>query len=550
MNALYCLFLLSVTTLSFAQTDTDKHVHSLHLVELMDKNSSPFSLFLPQEYLSPRALERRSNQGISIDILDLPVSIPYIKNVAKFAPVQGISRWLNALAVHTESKEVLKSIEALPFVKSVQPLGKFRKAKKGKMYSKRPEVDSSKHQTNYYGLAEKQIDMLGGKQLHQLGFTGKDIHVGVVDGGFRNAYRMAVFDSLFLEDRILGTKDFVEGDAFVFESSTHGTNVLSIMAAKQPNLMVGTAPNAAYYLFKTEDIRGEFRAEEFYWILALEYADSVGVDVVNSSMGYTRFRDESMSYQYKDLDGKSTLITQGANIASAKGVLIVNAAGNDGHKDWHYLAAPADANQVLTVAAVKPDSSRASFSSWGPTVDGRIKPDVAALGENTAYASMITYDVGYGDGTSYACPVLTGMVAALKQAFPKTSNNQLKEAIFNSAHQSNRPDSSLGYGIPNFFQAYLTLTDSSIFIHKSGLVDHPPKIVNNSIHVYTEASQQAPIELTVYNIFGKQLHQHKEMLEADIINKVSLHNFKVYQQGVYALRIKLWGKTHWIELVH
>jgi hypothetical protein len=549
MNAIYCFLLLLISPITVAQSNTDKHPHNLHLVELIDKSSSPFSLFSPQEYLSHRALERRLNQGVLIDMLDIPVSIPYIKIVEKFAPIQGISKWLNALAVHTESKKTLKEIEALPFVKSVQPLGKFRKAKVGKMYSKRPDIDSSNHQESYYGLAETQITMLGGEKLHQLGFTGKEIHVGIVDGGFRNSYRMSVFDSLFLEQRILGTHDFVDGDDFVYESSTHGTNVLSIMAAKRPHLMVGTAPDAFYYLFKTEDVRGEYKAEEFYWVLALEYADSVGIDVVNSSMGYTRFRDESMSYQYKDLDGKSAFISKAATIASAKGILIVNAAGNDGHKDWHYLAAPADVAEVLTVAAVQRDSSRAAFSSWGPTADGRIKPDLAALGENTAYASIITYDVGYGDGTSYACPVLTGMVAALKQAFPQMPNKALKTAIFKSATQSTQADSSLGHGIPNFFHAYLSLVDSSVFITQLGVVDHPKRVIDNSVHVYVEASKKMPIELTVYNLFGKQLHYHKEELQANIINKVSLFNFQAYNQGVYALKIKTGGKTHWVELV-
>lgn len=550
MNAIYCFLFLIISPIILAQSNTDKHAHNLHLVELTDKSSSAFSVFLPQEYLSPRALERRENQGISIDLLDIPVSLSYLKLVDKLAPVQGKSKWLNAVAVHTESKKVLKEIEALPFVKTVQPLGKFRKAKPGKMYSKRPEIDSSKHQDSYYGLAETQITMLGGEKLHQLGLTGKGVQVAIVDGGFRNIYRMTVFDSLFLQQRILGTQDFVDGDDFVYESSTHGTSVLSIMAAKQAHLMVGTAPDASYYLFKTEDTRGEFRAEEFYWTLALEYADSVGVDLVNSSMGYTQFRDESMSYQYKDLDGKSTLISKVATIASAKGILIVNAAGNTGHKDWHYLAAPADVAEVLTVAAVQQDSSRAEFSSWGPTADGRIKPDVAALGKNAAYASIITYDVGYSDGTSYACPMIAGMVAALKQAFPRAHNTTLKTAIFNSATQTNQADSSLGYGIPNFFQAYLSLVDSSVFINQLGSVDHPQRIVDNSIHVYVEASKKAPIELTVYNLFGKQLHYHKEELQANIINKVSLYNFRNYREGVYVLKIKTNGKTHWVELVH
>ncbi|BDS11260.1 S8 family serine peptidase [Aureispira anguillae] len=551
MNHINCLLLLLFSNLTFAQPQGDKASYSLHLVELVDKKGSLYSVFHPEEYLTAKALDRRLNQGILIDQLDLPISPNYIQKIVQLgAPIQGKSKWLNALAVHTESIKTLNKIKNLPFVKSVQPLGKFRNAKQGKLYSKRPPIDSSNHQANYYGLADRQIDMLKGKALHQLGYTGKGVHVAIVDGGFRNTYRMTVFDSLYLKDKLLGTQDFVDGDDFVYESSVHGTNVLSIMAANRPHLMVGTAPDASYYLFKTEDVRGEYKAEEFNWVVALEHADSLGVDVVNSSMGYNRFRDTAMSYQYHDLDGKTTLITQGANIATAKGIFIVNAAGNQGHKDWHYLAAPADAPNVFTVAAVDEHQKRANFSSWGPTYDGRIKPDVAAQGSNTAYASMIKYDVGYGDGTSYACPVIAGMVASLKQAFPTLNNAIIQQAIRNNSHQATRPDSSLGYGIPNFWDTYLSLSDSSIFIQKTGALNCSKKIIRTAAHVYVETTEQATVlELTLYNLWGQQLHQHHKELPANTINKVSISNFQQYGSGVYALKIKIGDQTQWIELV-
>jgi len=545
------LLLLLSCHQSLGQTKSkDKHQHSLHLVELANKQSSPYSIYRPQEYLTAKALDRRETQGIAIDLMDLPINPVYLQKITDLgAPIQNKSKWLNALAVHTESLETLEKIKKLPFVKSVKPLGKFRKAKVGKMYTKRPEIDSSNHQENYYGLAENQIKMLGGIPLHQLGFTGKGVHVAVVDGGFRNSYRMSVFDSLYLENRLLGTHDFVDGDDFVYESSTHGTSVLSTMASKRPNLIVGTAPDASYYMFKTEDVKGEYKAEEFNWIAAMEYADSIGVDVVNSSMGYNHFRDTSMSYRYAQLDGKTALITQGANAAASRGLLIVNAAGNDGHKDWHYIFAPADSEGILSVAAVDENRKRTNFSSWGPTADGRIKPDIAAQGGNTAYASMIKYDVGYGDGTSYACPVMTGMVASLKQAFPNKTNHDIKTAIRQSAHLSMQPDSSLGHGVPDFFAAYLSLLDSSIFITKEGEVRASKTTINKNVHIYVEAEKKGIIKLEVFDLFGNKLQEHKQPLRTDVFNKISIPNFETYDSGVYALKIKLWGQTYWVELV-
>lgn len=366
MKLLLLFVLLSYTfTLSAQKVDYNHENHSLHWVELTDKDKTPYSVFRPQEYLSPRAIERRQTMGIAINEDDLPINPAYIDTiVALGAPLHARSKWLNSIAVYTTDKAVLKRIEALPFVKAVRPLGKFRLVSVPKLKTTSPKVDPKKHQIDYYGDAANQIKMLGGDLLHQYGYSGQDVHIAIFDGGFLSVHAMPVFDSLYADDRLLGTHDFVEGDDMVYESSTHGTNVLGTMASKAPYLMVGTAPDASYYLFKTEDVKGEFRTEEFNWVAALERADSLGVDVVNSSLGYTGFNDTTMSYTYAQLDGQTALSSRGANIGASKGILVVNSAGNEGDGPWHYIGTPADAPGVFTVGAVRPNGNRASFSSW------------------------------------------------------------------------------------------------------------------------------------------------------------------------------------------
>jgi subtilisin family serine protease len=312
---------------------------------------------------------------------------------------------------------------------------------------------------------------------------------------------------MYLENRLLGTHDFVDGDDYVYQSSTHGTSVLSTMAAKRPHLLVGTAPDASYYLFRTEDVKGEYRLEEFNWIVAMEYADSLGADIVNSSMGYNQFRDTSMSYTYQDMDGQTTLISRGAALAVAKGLLIVNAIGNDGNKAWRYLFAPADVTTVLTVGAVDSFRQSSRFSSRGPSSDGRLKPDIVAQGSSTAYATMTRYDVALGEGTSYACPVMTGMVASLKSAFPTLQNQLLKEAIFKSSHQANKPDYDQGYGIPNFLAAYLYLLEDYIMLDQNIPQKDSTRFLTSNCHILVRANQPTQLTLKAYDYFGRLIEE-------------------------------------------
>jgi hypothetical protein len=545
----FACILVSFSEQIIAQ-DYNHHNHSLHAVEFSDKKGTPYSLLKPQEYLSARALQRREVQGIEIDDFDLPISPTYIDAVLqKGVTLHGRSKWMNSLSIHCSDSSTLASIATLPFVRSVYPLGKFRPVKKPYKNPKKPRIDRSKHEKNYYGQAANQIKMLGGDLLHKLGFTGKDVQVAILDGGFLNVYRMPVFDSLFDNNRLLGSHDFVEGDEFVYESSGHGCNVLSCMGAKAPNLMVGTAPDASYYLFKTEDVKGEFRIEEFNWVAAIEYADSVGVDVVNSSLGYTGFNDTTMSYRYEQLDGQTALSSRGANIGASKGLIIVNSAGNEGDGPWHYIGTPADAPGVLSVAAVRPNGKRASFSSWGPTADGRVKPDVAAQGRYTVVASMNKYDIVRTNGTSFSSPVLAGMVASLRGAFPDLPSETIKNAIKFSGSMALKPDSSLGYGIPNFLFAYISLLESSIVIDYQDKLFYAPTIVKKNLHLFVEQQKNARIDIKVYNTLMQQQYSSTNYTEGSEIKEIKLAIVPKLKPGIYIVHIQVNKKHFWLEVI-
>lgn len=550
---LFTIILLFITNSLSAQDSLTQRYnpndHGLHLVEFTDKQGTPFSVFRPHEFLSAAALARRARMSVVIDELDLPVNPTYVQQVlAMGVGLQNTSKWLNAIAIQTKDVHLLAKIDQLPFVQSVKPLGKVRPVSEIENLRTPPNVDVSKHKESYYGEGLNQVRMLGGDALHDLGYTGEGVVVAVFDGGFVNVPSMPVFDKLQEENRLLGTKDFVEGDSYVFEASGHGTNVLSCMAAKSPYFLVGTAPDASYYLFKTEDVKGEFRAEEMNWVAALEYADSIGVEVVNSSLGYTGFNDTTMSYKYEDLDGKTAYITRGAEIGSQKGILVVNSAGNEGSGPWHYIGAPADAPSVLSIAAVRGDGKRAGFSSWGPTIDGRIKPDIAAQGLSTVVSSMTKYKVTRTSGTSFSSPVMAGMVASLKQAFPDTDADHLRAMIKQSGTQSTEPDSSLGYGIPNYFVAYLLLSEATVVVDHTNSIFTTFKTVNNSLNIVLEQKQLSDVSITLYNRIDQVQYELQTVLQPNQVKEFKIPDLEMLSPDVYTLKLVVDGTTHYLPI--
>ena len=429
---------------------------SKYWISFKDKNNTPYQIQNPNKYLSSKSIERRKKQGISIDSTDLPVNPKYVSEIKKTgATVLGTSKWMNGVIVLASDTAIVNKIRVLPFVEDVELTWEgltsdFTKKKAIKI-KKKPE---DKPASDYYGRTAEQIEMLNGSKLHELGFRGKGLQIAVIDAGFLNANKLSVFDSLYIKKRILGTKDFVTPSiSNVYLEHQHGTMVLSTMAGNIPYVMVGTAPEASYWLIRTEDVNTEYPIECDYLVAALEFADSAGVDIANISLGYSIFDNKSMDYTYGSLDGKSVRVTQAATIAARKGMIIVSSAGNEGNKDWGYITVPSEADSIITAGSVTFDSTKSAFSSHGPTADGRIKPTVSALGTSVSVISSKN-TIEKANGTSFSSSILAGMVACLWQSLPQLNNIEIIELIKNSGSKANNPNNSVGYGIPDFYAAY------------------------------------------------------------------------------------------------
>jgi serine protease AprX len=439
-----------------------------HWIQFKDKKDNPYSIDKPEEYLSARAIERRKRYNIEIDETDLPVNPSYLNEIKNAGGViYTTSKWFNAATVYAED-DILAKIKELPFVLSTEPVGRYTKANPSRS---RPKVRGNGEKyvqyNEHYGHGDNQIKMLNGDLLHNMGFDGDGMMVAVLDGGFTNVDIMPFFDTLRANGRILEGWDMVDNDSYVYESSSHGTQVLSTMAANLPGLLIGTAPDATYVCIKTEDVRSELRIEEDNWVAGAEYADSLGVDVINSSLGYTTFNIQSMSHTYEDMDGKTSRATIGADMAASKGMLIVVSAGNEGGGKWKYMGAPADGDDVFAIGGVDRSEKRASFSSQGPTFDGRVKPNVMARGAQSIVASLYAYEVDSANGTSFASPILAGMVTSLWQAFPEKTNIEIMRAIEKSSDNYHTPNGKTGYGLPDFYKAYRILSGEDISSEKT-----------------------------------------------------------------------------------
>lgn len=431
-------------------------------VEFTGKDNTPFCLCRPAEFLTARALERRKRAGIDLNEQDLPVDPAYLKALETAgARLHNTSKWLNAAAVIADSATAL-GLKALPFVRAVRYLGKDlkilnppnRQAKQRQPLDKWPVAEDG---SSIYGYAGLQNSLLGTPLVHATGARGAGIWVAVFDGGFANVDTLPFFDSVALQNRLFQGWDFVERDPAVFESAQHGTSVLSVMASDLPGYFVGTAPEATYFLLKTEDTAGEFPVEEANWVAAAEWADSLGIDIINASLGYTTFNDSTLNHTYAELDGCSAIGSRGAAIAATKGMIICNSAGNSGDEPWQYLGVPSDARGVLAIGAVQHNKERASFSSTGPTADGRIKPDLVAPGEMMVVAGNTGTELGLSSGTSLASPLLAGGLASLWSAYPERPARDILDAVFQSADQNNGPDNERGFGLPNLAYAWLAL---------------------------------------------------------------------------------------------
>lgn len=419
-----------------------------------DLDHTPFSVNRPSKFLSQRSIDRRKRQGIPVDLTDLPVAPAYEKQVAEAGiEIVGKSKWNNTLLIRIHKDKELRKLEGLEFITKRKKVFQAPDSVSQRMRSNvRNGLNEWSQGDGFYGAADAQLKSLNGKKLHESGYCGKGMMIAVFDGGFMNVDKIPALHKI----KLAGVKDFVVPESKnVFGEMEHGTMVLSTMAANAPDFYVGVAPEAQYLLIRCEDERTESLAEEDYWASAAEYADSCGVDVINSSLGYHGFDDSSMDHHYYEQDGNTALISRTASMCADKGIVCVNSAGNDGMGSWKKINFPADAKDILTVGSINEHGMNAAFSAVGPTADGRIKPDVMAFGSPTCVITgrgSIIND----NGTSFSSPLIAGMVACLWQALPGKTAKQIIKLVKLAGDNQQHPDNVFGYGVPDFWKAYQT----------------------------------------------------------------------------------------------
>ncbi len=482
-----------------------------YFVLFKDKAASSYSTERPQEFLSERAINRRLLQKISIEQQDLPVNQTYVNQVQALAQVRYQSKWLNGVVVRT-NQTVINQITRLPFVTGILWNGDLKNSATSSSIPEALARKSKFEETHSadFGLSNVQNTMLGIDKMHEAGFTGTGVLIGVFDSGFSNAQNLGILRHLFTGTLVETTWDFVNDEPNVYNDHSHGTNVLSVIAANQPGQFVGTAPNASFALFTTEDVFSETRIEELYWLLAAEKADSLGVDVINSSLGYYSFDNPAQNYAKTAMDGNTTLITRAADWAAAKGILVVTSAGNEGRSSWERITAPADADSVIAVGAVSANGEYVAFSSIGPSADGRVKPDLAAMGLSTTVGRP-NNSVGASNGTSFSSPLVAGLAAGMRQAFPSLSAMQIRELLIKSGSQSDTPDTFLGFGIPNFERASELATFEQLLADSGETLFIYPNPVSQEFSlkaVITDTDFSQPFTIRLFDSLGRLISEN------------------------------------------
>ncbi|MEI6765236.1 MAG: S8 family serine peptidase [Bacteroidota bacterium] len=557
-------FIFGFILVSIALSVDAQYIASKFRVTFSDKTGSPYSISTPSAFLSARAIARRTKQNIAIKLNDIPVNSWYIDSVRnKGAQILTVSKWFNCISIFTTDPNVIAGIQALPFVVSIDTLAETPVKKGAKYIPKNYDTMKEGSQslpsgskfsqdmsellspqpsflsTNVfdYGQAYTQAHMIATDYLHSQGFRGQGMVIAVIDAGFYHVNSIGIFDSLWANNQILGTKDFVEPNGDVFTKSTHGMMVLSIMGGNAPGQMIGTAPLASYWLLRSEDADTEFPIEEDNWVAAAEYADSVGADVINSSLGYTEFLNPDWNHTYADMNGHTCRSTLGANMAAAKGILVVNSAGNSGNDAWKYIGAPSDGDSVLCIGAVDGNTNFASFSSHGPAYGGDIKPDVCGMGEGTIVSST-SGSVMPGNGTSFSSPVMAGSVACLWQSNTTMTNMQVYQAVIASANRFNNPDSLYGYGIPNLTGAFLILSGNKIHnFDEENNINVAPNPFSDSFYVVFYSKDTLKVKIELFDLAGKIVFAEDNIERGYGLTYIPVDGISNLSKGFYILKV-------------
>lgn len=436
-----------------------------YVIKLRNKGGSTFSLSTPTAYLSQRAIDRRTRYGIAIDSTDLPVTPSYITQIRNVpnVTVLNISKWHNSVSIQTSDPNAITTINGFSFVQSVAPIAaRTQNDTTEKLtIADEPYISSQRSAGindffNYGAGSLAEIKLHKGQFLHNIGLRGQGMVIALLDGGFFNYTALDAMDSIIINHQVLDTWDFYSNNATVSDDHPHGMQCLSTIAANIPGQFIGKAPKANFMLYRTEDVNSEYPIEEFNMVCGMERADSAGADVISASLGYSDFDDASFDHTYAQMNGNTTMAAIGADLAAKKGILFVNAAGNEGSAAWHFIITPADGDSILAIGAVNTSGAVGSFSSYGPSSDGQVKPDVASIGVS-AMVQSTSNTVVTGNGTSFACPNMAGLASILWQGFPEYNNMRIVRALREAGSIASTPNDRIGYGIPDLKAAFGTL---------------------------------------------------------------------------------------------
>ena len=512
---------------------------NLYAVFFHDKANSAYSVASPEAFLSERAIARRAKQQITVVEQDLPVNETYVQAVSEAGGrILFPLKWSNACVVSC-TDAVLQGISQLEMVSETRYLG---------------PLDSQNSMAAYggtksyrYGVAanslknETQLSLLGIPRMHEQAFKGEGMIVAIFDGGFSGVDNEAPFSHLFTDNLLVAARNFTAPSQSIYQYSDHGTRVLSTLTAQIPDEYQGIVPEAQIVLCVTEVVRSEYRVEEYYWQRAAEFSDSLGVDVINSSLGYNLFDDDQMNYTYEQMDGSTSTIAQAADWAFSKGMMVVVSAGNEGANSWKYITTPADAHDVLAVGSLNPDQGVSSFSSWGPSADNRVKPDVTCIGGSAQLVNS-TGSITSGNGTSFASPQIAGLVTGLWQALPTLTAEELLQKVRETATAANNPDDRIGYGIPTFSRVFGDLINGLPEEMFKGLVIYPNPLNQDNLFLKIAPVQLPEAEVMVVNQEGKVMLQQALSFE----NGESELALPELGQGIYLIRVQA-GTQQWVQ---
>ncbi len=513
-----------------------------YYIRFTDKNNNRYSTDHPEAYLAARSIARRKAQHISISTSDLPLTDSYVNAILPFAGRLVYKlKWDNAMLVRSSDPSFAAKVSQFPFVKSVTMIsGQGPSTVQKKLSVSTPKsLQSTALDTGFYGAAQNQNVMIDVNALHQMGLWGDGMLISVMDAGFPDLPADSFFTQVFSQNRVLHTWNYVYDTSYVYAYDEHGAQTFSDIAAYRPGVMVGTAPNAQFLLFITEDVRSEKIIEEYNWVNAAEVADSIGADVFSTSLGYTTFDpiDSMYNTTYASLNGDSTPIAKAANLAASKGILVITSAGNDGDDAWHYIATPADADSGVAVGAVNAQGAIGYFSSWGPNSAGVLKPDVCAQGVSSSVV-LPTGILSTNSGTSFACPITAGAFACLREAFPNVANTAIINAVRQSGTLHSNPNDDYGYGIPDFGMAYeylAALYPTDTTASPTALVY--PNPFTTSLNIVIPGLLTSPMNYDIYDLLGQRVCSGSFAAGTYANNLLSITPPPSLSVGSYVLRI-------------